>query len=155
MQRAIVDFLQDEAGDWVALLGCGHRQHVRHQPPFLDRAWVTSAAGRAAQRGHSLECPLCDRFEWPGNFQPYKRTPEFTSATIPAGLLHDHATKPGVWARIILLEGTLDYHVPPLNAHFELTPERPGTVVPEVLHSVAPRGEVRFYVEFYRCAPAA
>lgn len=31
--RRIVGFDRDEEGDWVALLECGHRQHVRHRPP--------------------------------------------------------------------------------------------------------------------------
>jgi tellurite resistance-related uncharacterized protein len=152
MQRAITDWVQDEAGAWCALLACCHRQHVRHQPPFVERAWVTTPQGRAAHLGQSLDCPLCDRFEWPLDLIAYKRTPEFSAETTPAGLRKDHATKPGVWARIVILEGTLHYQVDALGVSFELTPELPGTVVPEMLHHVAPRGAVRFYVEFYRNA---
>ena len=50
----------------------------------------------------------------------------------------------------MILEGALRYQVDALGASFELTPELPGIVVPEVLHHVAPVGAVRFYVEFYR-----
>ncbi len=150
MQRSISSFAQDDHGDWVALLNCGHRQHVRHQPPFVERAWVTTEEGRAAHLEQTLECPRCDRFEWPADLAPYKRTPEFTADTIPAGLRKDHSTKQGVWARIVILEGTLHYQIDALNTSFDLTPEQPGIVVPQMLHHVAPVGAVRFYVEFYR-----
>jgi hypothetical protein len=60
MERAIVGFQTDEAGDWVALLQCGHRQHVRHKPPFQDRPWTLTALGRASHVGTPLDCVLCD-----------------------------------------------------------------------------------------------
>ena len=41
----------------------------------------------------------------PPEVKPYRRTPEFTESTIPAGLLKGHTTKPGVWAMIHVLEG--------------------------------------------------
>ncbi len=46
-QATVTGFIQNEHQDWVMLLSCGHRQHVRHQPPFMNRPWVTSEAGRA------------------------------------------------------------------------------------------------------------
>ena len=60
VQRAIVAFDRDEAGDWVALLECGHRQHVRHQPPWQERAWVLTDEGREEHLGSPLECRACD-----------------------------------------------------------------------------------------------
>ncbi len=60
MKSAITDFHTDEAGDWVAELACGHNQHVRHRPPFQNRAWVTTEAGRRSQVGAELECKKCD-----------------------------------------------------------------------------------------------
>jgi hypothetical protein len=60
MERAIVGFETDEAGDWVAVLECRHRQHVRHKPPFQDRAWTLTALGRAGRVGTPLRCVLCD-----------------------------------------------------------------------------------------------
>jgi tellurite resistance-related uncharacterized protein len=155
MQRRIVRFVRDENDDWIAVLDCGHRQHTRHQPPFVNRPWVETESGRAAQLGKELACLRCDRFESPEDFVPYKRTPEFTQDTVPKGLMKDHSTKPGVWARINVLEGRLRYRVDALNAEFELSKGTPGTVVPEVLHHVEPLGQVRFYVEFYRAAAAS
>jgi len=60
MRRSIVGFRQDEEGDWVAELACGHRQHVRHRPPWQLRPWVVEAESRQARIGTPLDCPLCD-----------------------------------------------------------------------------------------------
>ena len=60
MEQAITGWSCDEHGDWVAHLVCGHRQHVRHNPPFLERPWVLTAASRQSQIGRPLACPLCD-----------------------------------------------------------------------------------------------
>jgi len=57
--RRIIGFARDEDDDWVALLDCGHRQHVRHRPPWTNRPWVVNAAGRAAHLGHTLCCVDC------------------------------------------------------------------------------------------------
>lgn len=45
MQQSIIGYHQDEHGDWVADLACGHGQHVRHHPRFQpplgpDRSWT-------------------------------------------------------------------------------------------------------------------
>ena len=42
MKRATVGFHRDDEGHWVAELACGHGQHVRHDPPWQTREWVTS-----------------------------------------------------------------------------------------------------------------
>ena len=60
MQQSIVGFHQDEGGDWVADLACGHRQHVRHQPPWVNRPWVVTAAGRRQFIGRRLWCKQCE-----------------------------------------------------------------------------------------------
>jgi tellurite resistance-related uncharacterized protein len=87
----------------------------------------------------------------PTGFAPYKRTPEFTAGTIPDGLRRHHSTKAGVWALLHVLEGRLHYVVEPPLASERLV-EAGGTavIVAEVLHRVAPDGDVRFFVEFYR-----
>jgi hypothetical protein len=55
----IVAFHLDEQKDWVAELECGHEQHVRHNPPWTERAWVTRAGGRREHIGHELTCLDC------------------------------------------------------------------------------------------------
>ena len=59
MKRKITAFHQDEEGHWVADLECGHTQHVRHMPPWQNRPWVVSEAGRAEHLGHTLKCKNC------------------------------------------------------------------------------------------------
>jgi hypothetical protein len=61
MERPITSFHQDEQGEWVAELACGHQQHVRHQPPFNLRPWVLEAEGRQEHLGTPLHCRLCDQ----------------------------------------------------------------------------------------------
>ena len=91
----------------------------------------------------------------PPGLQFTRRTPEFTEAAVPAGLLHEHRTRPGIWGVIQVLEGTLEYHIlEPLEERHRLTPGHPGIVEPTMKHQVAPLGPVRFFVEFH-AAPEA
>lgn len=60
MRRQITGFHLDEEGDWVADLACGHGQHVRHDPPWQERDWVTTPQGRASRIGIELDCLLCN-----------------------------------------------------------------------------------------------
>jgi hypothetical protein len=41
MERSIVGFHQDTEHHWVAELECGHFQHTRHDPPWVNRPWVS------------------------------------------------------------------------------------------------------------------
>ncbi|HET8633943.1 MAG TPA: DUF3565 domain-containing protein [Gemmatimonadales bacterium] len=59
-ERRITGFHQDGEGDWVAELECGHTQHVRHDPPWQVREWVTTREGRAARVGTGMECGWCE-----------------------------------------------------------------------------------------------
>ena len=60
MLQKIVDFQQDQLGDWVAILVCGHSQHVRHNPPWNNRPWVESNEGRMQKIGYTLNCKKCE-----------------------------------------------------------------------------------------------
>jgi len=151
MKRTITDFHLDEDGDWVADLDCGHGRHVRHQPPFVNRPWTVSDAGREAMLGVELDCARCDRMEWPDGYVAHRRTREFDETTVPAGLTSEHATKHGVWARIHVVSGAVLYHVgPPISHSFRVDPASSAVIVPGVRHRVEPEGPVRFFVEFSR-----
>ena len=65
MERHIVSLSQDEDGHWVAHLDCGHRQHMRHQPPWQNRVWVTTPEGRASKIGAAVACRACDDAKGP------------------------------------------------------------------------------------------
>lgn len=59
IQRAIIGYRLDEYGDWIAELACGHTQHVRHNPPWVVRTWVTTEQGRQAHLWKMLSCREC------------------------------------------------------------------------------------------------
>lgn len=150
MERPIIDFGLGSDGDPVAVLGCGHSQHVRHNPPFINRPWVVTQEGRDGMIGKPLNCVRCDNLELPDHFIPYKRTAEFNEESVPAALRKDHSTKAGVWAKITVTRGMLLYRVPSLGKETTLSVDRPGIVLPEVLHNVEPVGSASFFVEFYK-----
>ena len=89
--------------------------------------------------------------EIPASATSYKKTPDFTEETVPAGLLKAHQTKEGIWAKINISEGQLRYRI--LEPEYEevmLSTERYGVVEPTILHDVEPKGKVRFQLEFFR-----
>ena len=150
--RDIVGFHRDEQGDWVADLACGHPQHVRHRPPMEERPWVQTEEGRASKIGAPLMCLYCDMPPLPENAEVYKETAEFTETTIPTGLLDDHRTRAGTWARIVIREGKLMYSLSKGGpaAAWILRPGIDGTVAPGIPHFIAPHGPVRFVIQFLR-----
>ena len=83
---------------------------------------------------------------------PYRSTPIFDEATIPAGLRRDHSTKAGVWGLIRILEGRLrvDYES---GASRILSEGETGLIQPEEKHRVEPLGRVRMQVDFYDRLP--
>lgn len=68
MKQPIIGYHKDEEDDWVAELECGHNQHVRHDPPWQLRRWVTTPEGRESRLGNELNCKKCDRNE-PKDFE--------------------------------------------------------------------------------------
>lgn len=155
MKRAIAAFHRDSESHWIAELSCGHSRHVRHAPPLSERPWVLTAEGRRSRIGSELDCVRCDRREIPRGYEPFRRTPVFDESTVPAGLLRHHTTKRGIWARIHVTHGSLDYFLhEPFDLRERLTPPSPGIVLPEVEHHVEPSGPVAFFVEFLRPASA-
>lgn len=60
MKQPIIGFHLDDEDHWVAKLHCGHSQHVRHDPPWSVREWVTTEGGRKGMIGHPLNCLKCD-----------------------------------------------------------------------------------------------
>lgn len=150
MDRKIIGYHLDEHDDWVAELDCYHGQHVRHQPPFINRPWTQNQAGRDKHLGSTLNCVRCDALEFPDDLLAYKKTAEFTEKTIPKGFKKNHSTKNGTWGLLHVLEGGLIYTVNyPSIKHYEINLSEKAVIAPGLLHSVEPKGKVRFYVEFY------
>ncbi len=63
MKQKIMGYHLDEENDWVAELECHHGQHVRHQPPFVNRPWTVTEQGRSEKLGEPLNCIKCDANE--------------------------------------------------------------------------------------------
>lgn len=86
----------------------------------------------------------------PINVIAYKKTDVFTETSVPKGLLENHRTLPGVWAKINVIEGNLLYVIEEEGDVFQLDSGTFGVVEPQVFHHVKPLGKVSFYVEFYK-----
>jgi Protein of unknown function (DUF3565) len=60
MKRKIVGYHTDAENHWVAELECGHAQHVRNDPPWTERPWVTTEEGRESRLREELNCLRCN-----------------------------------------------------------------------------------------------
>jgi tellurite methyltransferase len=149
VERPITGYREDEAGDCVAELECGHDQHVRHRPPFQLRAWALDPEGRAARLGTSLECPLCERGEMPEELRWVRTTPIWDPDTMPAGLRQAHRVAAGMWGRIVVHDGRLRFAAATPAIEIELGAGSTQDLPPGVEHEVEPLGAVHFAVEFY------
>ncbi len=150
VERSITGYHLDDAGDWVAELACGHNQHVRHRPPFQTRAWVLDADDRRGRLGTPLDCPLCDRCEWPEGLRRVRTSAVWDERTMPAGLRRAHRVAAGTWGRIFVQAGRLRFAAatnPVIEV--ELDADSAQGIPPEVMHEVHPLGAVRFSVGFF------
>jgi tellurite resistance-related uncharacterized protein len=149
VERRIVAFFNDDAGDWVARLDCLHRQHVRHNPPFRCASWVLDDDARSWHVGTALDCPLCDRAELPPDLEVIRVTDTWDEQTMPQGLRRAHRIASGTWARLRVEAGALRFRAqtdPAIDV--VLGVDASQTIPPTVLHEVEPCGSVRFFVEF-------
>ena len=83
---------------------------------------------------------------------PYKSTPVFNEASLPAALRRDHSTKAGVWGVIRVLEGELLYER--AGETRTLDPATPALILPEEKHRVEPLGPMRMHVDFHHARPS-
>lgn len=84
----------------------------------------------------------------------YRSTRSFDENTIPTGLLGEHTTKEGVWARLRIEHGELTVEFfAPLGGLVRGQPDDPVVIPPGIVHRVRLAGPVRFLVEFLRVGP--
>ncbi|WP_420403245.1 DUF1971 domain-containing protein [Nisaea sp.] len=87
----------------------------------------------------------------PAGARHYSSSPHFTEITTPAKLTELHRTKPGVWGRLVVDQGTLIFVEPdPWGTEQRVGAGETVIIVPERPHRVALDGPVRFLIEFYR-----
>jgi tellurite resistance-related uncharacterized protein len=147
--RTIVGFHCDELNDWVAELDCLHNQHVRHRPPFQERAWVTTESGRAAHIGSPIDCPLCARLELPEGLELARTAGPFDAETIPAALQRDHVVADRTWGVLRVLEGAVGFAIettPPVR--LQLAAGDQQAIPPAMSHHLDVDGPVRLVVDF-------
>ena len=150
MIRTIVGFRQDDAGDWIAELACLHRQHIRHQPPFLERPWVMDASERAARIGSDWDCPLCDRAEPPEGLRVARgRRVLSMPSPCPPDSVRTHRVGAGTWGRLRVLDGSVGFLMdtdPPITRRMIVGDEQ--HIPPGVAHQLSVDGPLRLTVEF-------
>jgi tellurite methyltransferase len=149
VERRIVGFEPDDLGDWVALLECHHRQHVRHRPPFWSAPWVVDDVERSRRIGVTLQCPLCDRCDVPSDLVVVRTTATWDEVSMPRALRRAHRVASGTWGRLRVSRGRLRFvaETSPVTDVI-VDADRLQGVPPDVEHFVEPDGPVRFAVEF-------
>ena len=87
----------------------------------------------------------------PESVEYYAQTPLFDETGVPAKLTSLHDTKPGVWGKLVVISGALDYILagPPETQQRVIEGEF-AIIEPTIPHRVAIDRTVRFRVEFYR-----
>jgi tellurite methyltransferase len=147
----VVGFQLDDDDAWVAELDCGHRQHVRHQPPWQRRAWVQTKQGRDDMLGTLLSCPACRMPNLPADAAEYKRVGPFDTATVPKGLLSSHRLKAGSWGEIVVTVGRVLYVLEDEHDFgIMLGRNLSGVVAPERPHHIEPQPGANLYIRFLR-----
>ena len=101
-------------------------------------------------RSHSQQPQPTDGVSPPA---PYRSTPVFDAATLPAALRADHSLKAGTWGLIQVLEGEvrLTYSDPHMTT--VLKTGTPGRIGPQQVHFVEPLGPMKMRVDFYDRPP--
>lgn len=157
MNRSITGFHQDDDKEWVAEMSCFHSRHIRHQPPIKNAEWVLSEDGREAHIGAPVECPLCDRAEFPEGLTLLGSAGPWDRDTLPKGLLSAHRTPEGRWGLLRVLEGAIDFRfeedqpVPAATRHLGAGAVQP--IPPGAPHRLAPAGPVRLELQFWGRRP--
>jgi len=90
----------------------------------------------------------------PDGTTPYRSTPIFDEASLPAALRRAHSTRAGVWGVIRVIEGRLRLTFTDPPEEHRLAPGCPGLLPPERVHFVEPLGPMRMQVDFYDHPPA-
>ena len=149
MLRHIAGFRQDEEGDWVAALSCLHGQHIRHNPPFQNRPWVLTDAGRAEHVGTDINCPLCDRAELPAGLEVTRTAGPFDQDTVPPALRKDHVVGEGRWGCLRVVEGSVGFVMatePPIERRLSAGDHQ--AIPPGVAHHLVVEGPAVVAVDF-------
>jgi tellurite resistance-related uncharacterized protein len=155
--RTIVGYHPDGDGDWVAELSCYHNQYIRHPTPFHRREWVLDPAGRSAHVGSSIDCPLCDRTEFPEGLAILGRAGPWNQNSLPVALLRAHRTPQGQWGLLRVHDGAVDFQFEssetPSASPMRLEAGSHQPIPPDAPHRVILIGAVELELEFWGPRP--
>ena len=153
MKRAITGFHLDRFQEWVADLECGHKLNMRHNPPYMECRWVGKGKERDEHIGDVYECVDCDMPKIPEGLKLTETSPTYDRANFPDSLATDFAMPAGVWGKVVVKEGMLQFVVEPDGAAsrgFLVDPQFAGVMAPGLPHRLSPAmGDVVFYIEYY------
>lgn len=159
MQQTITDFQQDEENHWLAILNCGHKQHLRHDPPWQNRPWVLTPEGRKEKLGVSLECKKCDMPRLPARetLTVLNSSAKITDTHLPAELLNAYQLPEHIWYEISVISGQIQLIFPATETcsqqGFLLDCEFEGIVPPLRLFQLKPSGPVELRIRTHEELP--
>lgn len=87
----------------------------------------------------------------PTGLRVARRTPTWTSDTVPPALLENHKTS--AWATLIVEHGSVAFTEAETGYAAIATPGRPVVIVPDREHRIEPSFDAEFAVEFYADRP--
>ena len=149
MIRTIAGFHADDAGEWVAELSCLHAQHVRNRPPWQQRPWVLTVAGRDGRLGAEIDCALCARAELPDGLVVARTAGPFTSDTLPAAIRREHKVADRTWGLLRVTSGAVAFSLstnPQMTVRLTAPASQP--IPPGVAHAVTPEDGASVEIDF-------
>ena len=105
------------------------------------------SARTAGNEYEPTECIDCDLYQMPTMVHPRRRTAVFDHETVPNGLRREHKTS--VWARLIVLEGSVHFRDSVGEWSVTGTTLRSLVIVPDRPHMIRFDPGAKFYVQFY------
>ena len=89
----------------------------------------------------------------PDNVSSYNKSQSYTDKSTPGMMKKDHRTRAGVWAKIVVMKGSIIYRIEDDPESYTLSPVHPGIIEPAVFHKIDPQAGTKFHLEFFRRPP--
>jgi tellurite resistance-related uncharacterized protein len=89
--------------------------------------------------------------ELPASVEQYAQSPVFDNHTIPKAFKAAHSTKPGVWGRLKVLTGSLDFTlIGPPKVMTTLNAGEHHIFAPTAVHLVSLKPDTSFQIDFLK-----
>ncbi len=151
MDQNIVRFHQDEEGCWVANLICGHCQHVRHNPPWVNRPWISTEATRELYIGQSLNCLKCNMPNIPSSAKQIKCSEQYDQQSLHQQFVGAQVNNSDFWIKVIIFEGELVYRrLTEIPHGYVVDSEYSAVIEPRMKYILRSKGPVRFKFQYYQ-----